>query len=125
MRGAERAGGAVVGGRRSSSVSDKELTLADVQNVARLARLALDEPALRTLTPQLASILHYVEKLGEVDMAGVEPMAHALPVSNVLGSDIAEPGLSVEQVLQNAPETDGRFFKVPKVLGGADVDSAG
>ena len=106
-------------------MSNKELTLADVQNVAHLARLALDEPALRTLTPQLASILHYVEKLDEVDMTGVEPMAHALPVSNVLGSDIAEPGLSVEQVLQNAPETNGRFFKVPKVLGGSDVDSAG
>jgi aspartyl-tRNA(Asn)/glutamyl-tRNA(Gln) amidotransferase subunit C len=101
-------------------VSDKELTLADVQNVAHLARLALDDAALRRLTPQLSSILHYVEKLGEVDMAGVEPMAHALPVSNVLGSDIAEPGLSLEQVLQNAPETDGPFFKVPKVLGGED-----
>ena len=49
-------------------------------------------------------------------MTGVEPMAHALPVNNVLGSDIAEPGLSLEQVLQNAPETDGPFFKVPKVI---------
>lgn len=106
-------------------MADKELTLTDVKNVAHLARLALDEPALERLTPQLASILHYVEKLGEVDMAGVEPMAHALPVSNVLGADVAEAGLSLEQVLLNAPETDGRFFKVPKVLGGSDDDSAG
>jgi aspartyl-tRNA(Asn)/glutamyl-tRNA(Gln) amidotransferase subunit C len=105
--------------------ANRDLTLTDAQHVARLARLALDDEKLRKLTPQLASILHYVEKMTEVDMSGVEPMAHALPISNVLRADVAEPGLPLEQVLRNAPETDGPFFKVPKVIGGADEDSAG
>jgi aspartyl-tRNA(Asn)/glutamyl-tRNA(Gln) amidotransferase subunit C len=57
-------------------------------------------------------------------MGGVEPMTHALPLHNVLRDDVVEPSLPVEQVLTNAPESDGPFFKVPKVIGG-DEDSAG
>ena len=54
----------------------------------------------------------------------VEPMAHALPLHNVLRDDVVQPSLSLDQVLGNAPETDGAFFKVPKVIGAAE-DSAG
>src|SRR5437667_12546833 len=103
-------------------MAEQKITLADVRHVAKLARLALPEEKLQTLTQQLESILEYVAKIGEVDVSGVEPMAHALPIHNVLREDIAQPGLSLEQVLQNAPETDGPFFKVPKVIGG-DEDS--
>jgi aspartyl-tRNA(Asn)/glutamyl-tRNA(Gln) amidotransferase subunit C len=102
----------------------KALTPDDVRHVARLARLALDDEHLRTFMPQLESILDYVDKIRAVDVAGVEPMAHALPLANVLREDVVEPSLPIEKVLQNAPETDGRFFKVPKVIGG-DEDSAG
>jgi aspartyl-tRNA(Asn)/glutamyl-tRNA(Gln) amidotransferase subunit C len=104
--------------------SDKKLSKDDVRHVAKLARLALTEDQLDTLRPQLESILHYVAQIGQADVAGVEPMAHALPLANVLRDDVVEPSLTIEQVLQNAPETDGRFFKVPKVIGG-DEDSAG
>ena len=93
-------------------------------HVAKLARLALDEPQLDRFATQLESILEYVGQIGEVDVAGVEPMAHALPVANVLRDDVVGPSLPLEKVLQNAPETDGPFFKVPKVIGG-DEDSAG
>ena len=103
---------------------DAELSIDDVKKVAKLARLALPQDRLEKLTGELASILHYVEKINGVDTTGVEPMAHALPVKNVLRSDVVEPGLPLEQVLQNAPETDGPFFKVPKVIGGEE-DSAG
>jgi len=65
-----------------------------------------------------------VAKIGEVDVTGVEPMAHALPIHNVFRQDVVEPSLPLEKVLQNAPETDGPFFKVPKIIGG-DEDSAG
>jgi aspartyl-tRNA(Asn)/glutamyl-tRNA(Gln) amidotransferase subunit C len=102
----------------------KKLGLEDVRHVAKLSRLALDEEKLRRLTPQLESILEYVAKISEVDVTGVEPMAHALPLSNVLREDVVEPSLPIEKVLQNAPETYGPFFKVPKVIGG-DEDSAG
>jgi aspartyl-tRNA(Asn)/glutamyl-tRNA(Gln) amidotransferase subunit C len=101
-----------------------KLTIEDVKHVAKLARLALDDPRLAKFTPQLESILEYVAKIGEVDVSGVEPMAHALPLANVLREDVVEPSLPIEKVLQNAPETDGPFFKVPKVIGG-DEDSAG
>jgi aspartyl-tRNA(Asn)/glutamyl-tRNA(Gln) amidotransferase subunit C len=57
-------------------------------------------------------------------MSGVEPMAHAVPLQNVLRDDVAEKSLPLEEVLKNAPDTDGPFFKVPKIIGG-DEDSAG
>jgi aspartyl-tRNA(Asn)/glutamyl-tRNA(Gln) amidotransferase subunit C len=102
----------------------ENLTLEDVKKVALLSRLALDEVHLQRLTTQLESILGYVAKIREADVSGVEPMAHALPLHNVFREDVVEPSLPLEKVLQNAPETDGPFFKVPKILGG-DEDSAG
>jgi aspartyl-tRNA(Asn)/glutamyl-tRNA(Gln) amidotransferase subunit C len=97
----------------------------DVRKVARLARLSLDDAQVQRLANQLESIVHYIAQVSEVDVQNVEPMAHALPLSNVLRDDVAVPGLPLEKVLQNAPDTDGPFFKVPKVIGGGDEDSAG
>ena len=96
----------------------QKLTLDDVKHVAMLSRLALDEDHLRRLASQLESILGYVAKIGEADVSGVEPMTHALPLHNVFREDVVEPSLPPDKVLQNAPETDGPFFKVPKILGG-------
>ena len=96
----------------------------NARHVAKLARLALDDAHVERLATQLASILAYVDQIGRVDVSGVEPMAHALPLHNVLREDRIEPSLPLDKVLQNAPETDGPFFKVPKVLG-AEEDSAG
>ena len=104
-------------------MADQQISLDDVRNVAKLARLALSESQMQALTPQLGSILQYVAKVSEADTSGAEPMAHALPLHNVLREDVVEPSLPLEKVLQNAPETDGPFFKVPKVIG--DADSAG
>ncbi|MCC7351091.1 MAG: Asp-tRNA(Asn)/Glu-tRNA(Gln) amidotransferase subunit GatC [Phycisphaerales bacterium] len=101
-----------------------KITMEDVRHVARLSRLALDESQMRKFAGQLEAILGYVDKLGTLDVSGVEPMAHALPLHNVLREDVIEPSLPLEQVLRNAPQTDGPFFKVPKVIG-ADEDSAG
>ena len=104
--------------------SASSITPNQVRHVAKLSRLAVDESRLPKLTGQLESILQYVAKIGEVDVAGVEPMAHALPLRNVLRDDVVTPALPPEQVLANAPDTDGPFFKVPKIIGG-DEDSAG
>ena len=105
-------------------MSSTHLSPEQVRHIAKLARLALPEPALQNHAKQIDSILGYVEKLAEVDTSGVEPLAHALPVKNVFRADVAGESLPLEKVLQNAPETDGRFFKVPKVIGGGE-DSAG
>jgi aspartyl-tRNA(Asn)/glutamyl-tRNA(Gln) amidotransferase subunit C len=106
-------------------MSDKPaISPEQVRHVAKLARLVLDEPQLERFAGQLESILGYVAHIGEVDVSNVEPMAHAVPLANVLREDVVGPSLPLEKVLQNAPETDGPFFKVPKVIGG-DEDSAG
>jgi aspartyl-tRNA(Asn)/glutamyl-tRNA(Gln) amidotransferase subunit C len=106
-------------------MADKQaISPEQVRDVAKLARLALDQPQLDRFAGQLESILEYVAHIGEVDVSNVEPMAHAVPVANVLREDVVGSSLPLDKVLQNAPDTDGPFFKVPKVIGG-DEDSAG
>src|SRR5205823_4076737 len=105
-------------------MSDQHLSLDDVRHVAKLARLALADEKLRKFSGQLESILGYIDKINQVPMDGVEPMAHALPVHNVFRDDTVGPALPLDKVLQNAGETDGPFFKVPKVIGGEE-DSVG
>ncbi len=84
--------------------------------VANLARLALTSEEKAQFAGQLGDILHYVEKLKQVDVTGVEPMAHASPVFNVWGADTARPGLPVEAALRNAPAQRQHMIVVPKVV---------
>lgn len=88
----------------------------DIDYLANLARLALTEAEKVKFSQQLGDILHYVEKLGQVDVTGVEPMAHASPVFNVWQDDTARPGLTVEQALRNAPARRQNMIVVPKVV---------
>jgi len=103
---------------------EPKISLEQVRHVAKLSRLQLSQEQIQKFAGQLESILEYVAKISQVDVSGVEPMAHALPVHNVFREDVAQPALPLEEVLKNAPETDGPFFKVPKIIG-ADEDSAG
>ncbi len=93
------------------------LTRKDVEKVSLLARLELTPEELDTMTIQLGQIVEYVESLSELDTEGVEPMAHALDVSNVFAEDEPRPGLDREAALANAPHHDGELFLVPAVLG--------
>jgi aspartyl-tRNA(Asn)/glutamyl-tRNA(Gln) amidotransferase subunit C len=88
----------------------------DVEHVARLARLSLNPDDLKTMTGQMDAILGYVDKLNELDTSGIEPMAHAVPMSNAFREDkITEP-IGVKQALQNAPQRNDNYFKVPKII---------
>jgi len=87
-----------------------------VRHVAKLSRLKLTDDQVGQFTRQLSAVLDYVKKLDELDTSNVEPTAHAVPLKNVLREDRAVPGMGVEKVLQTAPDRDGPFFKVPKVL---------
>lgn len=87
-----------------------------VRKVARLARLELTDAEVEEFTGQLGAILEYVEKMNELDTAAVEPLAHCLPIHNVFRQDEIRESLGTEQTLANAPERDGSFFKVPKIL---------
>ena len=102
----------------------EKISIEQVRHVAKLARLAIPEDKLPKFASELESILGYVDKLREVNVEGVEPTAHPLPLSNVMRDDDIGPVLTTEQVLANAPDRDDPFFKVPKVIGG-DEDSAG
>ena len=88
----------------------------EVIKVAKLARLKLKSEDIARYSTQLTAILGYVAQLKSVDVTGVEPMAHPLPLKNVLREDVVRPGLSTDAVLANAPERDGPYFAVPKVL---------
>lgn len=91
---------------------------ATVRSVAMLARLELTDEELAQYESDLNRILEYVEKLGELDVSGVEPMSHSLKLANVLRPDVPAPSLSNEQALANAPEAEDGCFKVPAVLQG-------
>jgi len=88
-----------------------------VANVAILSRLELDEKESALYSGQLASILSYIGKLNEVDTKNVLPTSHVLPsLKNVFRSDVLKNSLDAADVLSNAPEKEGDFFKVPQVI---------
>jgi aspartyl-tRNA(Asn)/glutamyl-tRNA(Gln) amidotransferase subunit C len=92
------------------------LGIAQVEHVARLSRLKLSAGDAARYAKELSGILDFVNQLAELNVDGLEPMSHPLPLHNVMREDVVEPSLGVEKVLQNAPGRDGPFFTVPKVL---------
>jgi aspartyl-tRNA(Asn)/glutamyl-tRNA(Gln) amidotransferase subunit C len=88
----------------------------NIEYVANLSRIELTAAEKAKFSQQLGEILHYVDKLKQVDVTGVEPMAHASPVFNVWADDTARPGLPVEQALRNAPAQRDHMIVVPKVV---------
>jgi len=96
---------------------DKTIDRNLVRHIARLSRIELREDQVETFSRQLGNTLAHFDKLKELDTSGVEPMAHAVERTNVLAEDTPQPSLTPEQALANAPERDGDFFKVPKVIG--------
>lgn len=92
------------------------ITNKDVEHVADLARLELTEEEKNTFTEQLNTILHYVDKLSELNTDAVEPTSHVLHLQNVLREDEDRPSLPIEQVLLNAPDEEDDQIKVPAVI---------
>lgn len=84
-----------------------------VLHVARLSRLRLSEDEIDTLTGELASILDHVDKLAEVDIEGVDPTSHVVPLENVLRADEPRPSLDREVALSQAPDPHDGAFRVP------------
>ena len=89
----------------------------EVEKVALLARLQLSDAELETMTAQMGDILGYVELLSELDTESVEPMAHALDVSDVFRDDVPHTSLDRDAALANAPKHDNECYRVPAVLG--------
>lgn len=87
-----------------------------VRHVAKLARLSLSESQIQNMAQQLSRVLTHIQQISELDLKDVQPMAHALDLSNQLRDDVPGPTLTVDQVLANAPDKMPPFFQVPKVI---------
>ncbi len=88
----------------------------DIKYVAHLARLYLTPDEEKKLGAQLGHILGYIEKLNELDVAGVEPTAHAVPMVNVTRPDETRPSLPHTDAMRNAPAQANGLFIVPKII---------
>ena len=93
-----------------------KITLQEVEHVARLARLALSAEEKEQMRSQLDRILGYIEKLNQLDTSGVEPTSHVIPMTNVFRDDALAPSLSREEALENAPDREEGFFRVPRII---------
>ena len=98
------------------------ITRTDVEKIAELARLELTTEETDLFTEQLSSIIGYVEKLNELDTGDVQPMSHCVPTGGdteyALRDDQVRPSLGQTLALENAPDTEAGYFRVPRVIGG-------
>lgn len=97
-----------------------KITEEDVSYVAALAQLQLDDVARKRLVKEMGEILTYMDALNALDTEGVEPMMHALEMTNVFREDEVGASLTQEAALKNAPLDDGAYFMVPKILEGEE-----
>lgn len=88
-----------------------------IREVAKLARLNLTDDEAKRFSSQLGDVLGAIDQLKQLDVENIKPMPHALDQFNVFRADEESQGLSTDAALANAPDKDGSFFKVPKVLG--------
>lgn len=88
----------------------------NIHQVAHLARLELTEEEAATYSAQLDLILGHVDTLAKLDLSGIEPCCHALPVHDVVRADTTLPGLTQTQALLNAPRSVLAQFQIPKVI---------
>ena len=88
----------------------------DVDHVAYLARLGLDEAERERLRAELGTILEYMQVLRGLDTAAIPPTAQVIPLQNIMRPDVVQPCLTVEQVLANAPQREDDYFRVAPVL---------
>lgn len=98
------------------------ITKADVEKIAELARLDLTANETDLFTEQLSSIIGYVEKLNELDTGDVQPMSHCVPAGGdteyAKRDDQVHASLGQKIAVENVPDTEAGYFRVPRVIGG-------
>jgi aspartyl-tRNA(Asn)/glutamyl-tRNA(Gln) amidotransferase subunit C len=97
----------------------ERLTREQAAHVAHLARLDVTDEELDLYTEQLAAVLEHAADVAALDLRGVPPTAHPLPIDNVLRDDVVEASLDRDEVLAQAPAVEDGRFKVPRILGEA------
>jgi aspartyl-tRNA(Asn)/glutamyl-tRNA(Gln) amidotransferase subunit C len=92
------------------------ITPADVQHIAMLCRLSLSDDEKSLYGSQLNAIITYIEQLNNLDTRTVEPTAHVIPLQNVMRDDLVGTSLPRKEALQNAPDANEQFYRVPKII---------
>jgi aspartyl-tRNA(Asn)/glutamyl-tRNA(Gln) amidotransferase subunit C len=92
------------------------ITRDEVLHVARLARLELSDTEIERMREQLNAILTYIDRLKALDVTGAEPTSHAVPLVNVMRDDEVVPSFPRDEMLRNAPDRVGEFFRVPRII---------
>ena len=92
----------------------------DVRHVAMLARLALTDSEVEAMRDDLNSILGHIDEIQHLDLEGVEPMAHAIAVTNVTREDVVVAPLSQDEAISNAPQAENGAFVIPAISAGGD-----
>lgn len=87
-----------------------------IENLAKLSHLSFSEHERKEIRADLEEMITFIEKLNEVNTQGVVPLLHMSNNINILREDKVEGSIAREEALKNAPDTDGIFFKVPKVI---------
>ena len=87
-----------------------------IEHVALLARLKLNAEEKELFSTQVENVIQYINKLDELDTSGVAPTAHILPIKNIFRKDAVAPSLTLDQALQNAPDKQENFYRVPKII---------
>ena len=87
-----------------------------IEYVGILAKLALSDAEKEEAKKDMGRMLDYIDKLGELDTEGVEPMSHIFPVHNVFREDVVTNGDTRDEILKNAPEEKDGMFVVPRTF---------
>lgn len=87
-----------------------------IENLAKLSRLTFNDQEKTEIRKDLQQMISFIEKLNEVDTDGVQPLLHMSDNINILREDVVRGSIPREEGLKNAPDADGIFFKVPKVI---------
>ena len=103
-------------GKEGLNLKEQHLSKKEVEHVAWLAHIELDEEEKTLFTEQFNGILDYFKKIDEVDTTGVEPTNHVLELTNVFRKDATKPTLATEEALKNAPKKEKKFFKAPRIV---------
>ena len=93
-----------------------KITIGEVEHVAELARLEVDDQEKQQLTEQMNQILLYMEKLNELETEGVPPTSHAIDLHNAFREDVVQESMNKTDTLENAPEANDNEFIVPRVI---------
>jgi aspartyl-tRNA(Asn)/glutamyl-tRNA(Gln) amidotransferase subunit C len=101
-------------------MSAPKITLEEVRKVAGLAQLRLEEGELEAMRADLTSIVGYVDQLSALDVEGVEPTTHAVPLAMLLRPDVVGLHMTREAALSNAPEQAEGMFRVPRIVEGGN-----